>query len=147
MRATGATTAQPAQAQATEGAKAASGSKEKASSNAPAAAPAAPPPPPDPEFEARLALVRGVGEECVSDAELRNLLLKKPSFVLYDGFEPSGRMHIAQGTFKAMNVNKCTSAGGTFIFWVADWCVPRPPPPRRRPRAAAHRPLRLAGSR
>ena len=30
-------------------------------------------------------------------------------------------MHIAQGVFKAMNVNKCTSAGGTFIFWVADW--------------------------
>ena len=20
-----------------------------------------------------------------------------------------------------MNVNKCTRAGGTFIFWVADW--------------------------
>ena len=34
---------------------------------------------------------------------------------------PSGRMHIAQGVFKAMNVNKCTAAGGTFIFWVADW--------------------------
>lgn len=32
-------------------------------------------------------------------------------------------MHIAQGVFKAMNVNKCTSAGnnGTFVFWVADW--------------------------
>ena len=72
----------------------------------------------------RLALhtqVRSVGEECVSDAELRSLLQKKPSFILYDGFEPSGRMHIAQGTFKAMNVNKCTAAGGTFVFWVADW--------------------------
>ena len=66
-------------------------------------------------------MVRGVGEECVSEPELRNLLQKKPNFVLYDGFEPSGRMHIAQGTFKAMNVNKCTSAGGTFVFWVADW--------------------------
>ena len=22
---------------------------------------------------------------------------------------------------QAMNVNKCTKAGGTFIFWVADW--------------------------
>lgn len=30
-------------------------------------------------------------------------------------------MHIAQGIFKAMNVNKCTEAGGTFLFWVADW--------------------------
>ena len=30
-------------------------------------------------------------------------------------------MHIAQGIFKAMNVNKCTKAGGKFVFWVADW--------------------------
>jgi tyrosyl-tRNA synthetase len=44
-------------------------------------------------------------------------------FNLYDGFEPSGRMHIAQGVFKAMNVNKCTLPGtnSTFVFWVADW--------------------------
>lgn len=73
-------------------------------------------------------LVRSVGEECVTDSELRNLVAKKPGFILYDGFEPSGRMHIAQvkpsttptpsrphpellafqGIFKAMNVNKCT---------------------------------------
>ena len=51
---------------------------------------------PDPEFDKKLAMVRSVGEECV-DPELRNLLLKKPNFVLYDGFQPSGRMHIAQG--------------------------------------------------
>jgi len=30
-------------------------------------------------------------------------------------------MHIAQGILKAINVNKCTKAGCTFIFWVADW--------------------------
>eukprot|EP01061_Rhynchopus_euleeides_P042965 TRINITY_DN74960_c0_g1_i1.p2 TRINITY_DN74960_c0_g1~~TRINITY_DN74960_c0_g1_i1.p2 ORF type:complete len:638 (+),score=340.71 TRINITY_DN74960_c0_g1_i1:291-2204(+) len=30
-------------------------------------------------------------------------------------------MHIAQGIFKTINVNKCTKAGGTFVFWVADW--------------------------
>jgi tyrosyl-tRNA synthetase len=32
-------------------------------------------------------------------------------------------MHIAQGVFKAMNVNKCTFPGtnATFVFWVADW--------------------------
>lgn len=39
----------------------------------------------------------------------------------YDGFEPSGRMHIAQGVYKSINVNKCTRAGCTFVFWVADW--------------------------
>jgi len=44
-------------------------------------------------------LVRSVGEECVTDGELAMLMARKPeSFVLYDGFEPSGRMHIAQVT-------------------------------------------------
>ena len=67
--------------------------------------------------------ILSVGEECISPAELKSLLLAKreTGFNLYDGFEPSGRMHIAQGVFKAMNVNKCTSSGGTFVFWVADW--------------------------
>jgi tyrosyl-tRNA synthetase len=40
---------------------------------------------------------------------------------VYDGFEPSGRMHIAQGVLRAINVNKLTSAGCLFKFWVADW--------------------------
>ena len=30
-------------------------------------------------------------------------------------------MHIAQGILKAINVNKLTSSGCTFVFWVADW--------------------------
>jgi tyrosyl-tRNA synthetase len=75
----------------------------------------------NPELEARIESLLEVGEECITEADLRNLLSKKATFNLYDGFEPSGRMHIAQGVFKAMNVNKCTAAGGTFIFWVADW--------------------------
>lgn len=80
----------------------------------------------DPAAAAKLAakfeVLRSIGEECVTEADLRTLLGKKPdSFRLYDGFEPSGRMHIAQGIFKALNVNKCTQAGGTFVFWVADW--------------------------
>eukprot|EP01060_Flectonema_neradi_P005950 TRINITY_DN13995_c0_g1_i2.p1 TRINITY_DN13995_c0_g1~~TRINITY_DN13995_c0_g1_i2.p1 ORF type:complete len:820 (+),score=216.91 TRINITY_DN13995_c0_g1_i2:124-2583(+) len=70
----------------------------------------------------RFELVRSVGEECQSEEELALLLSKKETgFRFYDGFEPSGRMHIAQGIFKTINVNKCTEAGGTFIFWVADW--------------------------
>jgi hypothetical protein len=51
----------------------------------------------DPVTKAKYTAVRSVGEECVADGELAMLLSKKPdSFVLYDGFEPSGRMHIAQ---------------------------------------------------
>lgn len=73
------------------------------------------------ELDRKVELVRSVGEECQTEPELRRLIDKKPGFVLYDGFEPSGRMHIAQGIYKTINVNKCTQAGGTFIFWVADW--------------------------
>lgn len=69
----------------------------------------------------RFRLVRSIGEECIQDDELRVLLKKKPEIICYDGFEPSGRMHIAQGVMKALNVNKLTRAGCTFKFWVADW--------------------------
>jgi tyrosyl-tRNA synthetase len=69
----------------------------------------------------RYALARSVGEECIQESELMNLLEKKPFPVCYDGFEPSGRMHIAQGILKAINVNKLTRAGCVFKFWVADW--------------------------
>lgn len=58
----------------------------------------------DEGLQQRVALVRSVGEECVTDAELQSLLKKKPNFVLYDGFEPSGRMHIAQGVFKVCSI-------------------------------------------
>ncbi|CAI7907738.1 unnamed protein product [Closterium sp. NIES-54] len=72
-------------------------------------------------LDERYALVRSVGEECIQEDELRNLLLKKKDPVAYDGFEPSGRMHIAQGVMKALNVNKLTQSGCIFKFWVADW--------------------------
>jgi len=72
-------------------------------------------------LDERFSLARSVGEECIQDDELRTLLEKKPQPVAYDGFEPSGRMHIAQGVMKALNVNKLTRSGVTFKFWVADW--------------------------
>ena len=57
----------------------------------------------------------------LQEEELLALLAKKPHPVCYDGFEPSGRMHIAQGILKAINVNRLTRAGCVFKFWVADW--------------------------
>lgn len=92
--------------------------------------------PPKPErewttdMETDFQRILTVGEECISPEELKKLITAKGrgsehpvGFNLYDGFEPSGRMHIAQGVFKAMNVNKCTEEGtnSTFTFWVADW--------------------------
>eukprot|EP01029_Cantina_marsupialis_P029768 TRINITY_DN782164_c0_g1_i1.p1 TRINITY_DN782164_c0_g1~~TRINITY_DN782164_c0_g1_i1.p1 ORF type:complete len:382 (+),score=124.88 TRINITY_DN782164_c0_g1_i1:129-1274(+) len=72
-------------------------------------------------LDEKYELARSVGQECNKEEELRLLLEKKPSPVCYDGFEPSGRMHIAQGLMKAINVNKLTDCGCTFKFWVADW--------------------------
>ena len=81
--------------------------------------------------EERFALCRGVGVECIQvraggargasrptpsfctalaphtrpqEDELRALLAAKAHPVCYDGFEPSGRMHIAQGLLKALIV-------------------------------------------
>jgi len=73
----------------------------------------------------KIALVRQVcengGELIGNDDELRKLFETKLHPVAYDGFEPSGRMHIAQGVLKAVNVNRLTNAGCVFVFWVADW--------------------------
>ena len=41
---------------------------------------------------------------CLQEDELRALLARKTHPVCYDGFEPSGRMHIAQGILKALIV-------------------------------------------
>ena len=66
-----------------------------------------------------------IGEEVIESEELNRMLNKKQSLgkdiIAYDGFEPSGRMHLAQGLLRAHNVNKFTSAGVKFKFWVADW--------------------------
>ena len=72
-------------------------------------------------LEDRVRLCMQVGEEVIGHEKLPQFLSENPTFRCYDGFEPSGRMHIAQGIMKAINANRITNAGGVFIFWVADW--------------------------
>ncbi|AQK41635.1 Tyrosyl-tRNA synthetase [Zea mays] len=72
-------------------------------------------------LDERFALLRGIGEECIQEDELRRLLENKPVPICYDGFEPSGRMHIAQGIVKTINVNKMVRAGCKVKIWIADW--------------------------
>ena len=73
------------------------------------------------DLEKRISLVKEVGEEVLTEDELRQLFQIKTRPIAYDGFEPSGRIHIAQGMLRAINVNKMTKAGCHFKMWVADW--------------------------
>tara|TARA_Y100000031_G_scaffold152900_1_gene197004 strand:- start:136 stop:1212 length:1077 start_codon:yes stop_codon:yes gene_type:complete len=70
----------------------------------------------------RLDLIKQVGEEIITEEELKQALETKKKPVAYDGFEPSGTsIHIAQGLLRAINVNKMTKAGCKFKMLVADW--------------------------
>ncbi|RZC72558.1 hypothetical protein C5167_048038 [Papaver somniferum] len=63
-------------------------------------------------------------EERIMDAELMELLKNKPEPISYDGFDPSGRMHIAQeriqAIVKAIKVNKVTDFGCRVKILVGD---------------------------
>src|SRR3989339_1296375 len=71
--------------------------------------------------EERLDLIKQVGEEIIQEDELVKLMESGEQLIAYDGFEPSGQIHIAQGLLKALNVNKMTKAGIKFKMFVADW--------------------------
>lgn len=69
----------------------------------------------------RLDLIGQVGEEIIGGEELKKLLESGEELIAYDGFEPSGQIHIAQGLVRAINVNKMIKAGVKFKMLVADW--------------------------
>ena len=74
----------------------------------------------------RIDLIMSVGDpanggEVVGAEELPKILESGEPLFTYDGFEPSGQMHIAQGIIRAINTNKMIKAGFTFKMWVADW--------------------------
>jgi len=72
-------------------------------------------------IDERMALIQSVGEEIIQPEELKALLESGEGLVAYDGFEPSGQIHIAQGLLRAVNINKMTRAGVKFKMFVADW--------------------------
>ncbi|MBC8443991.1 tyrosine--tRNA ligase [Candidatus Woesearchaeota archaeon] len=73
------------------------------------------------ELTKRFDLIKEVGEEIIKEDELKELLKTKKNPIAYDGFEPSGKIHIAQGLLRAININKMITAGCKFKMWVADW--------------------------
>ncbi|MBS3168268.1 tyrosine--tRNA ligase [Candidatus Woesearchaeota archaeon] len=73
------------------------------------------------DIDRKIEIIKSFAEEIVQEDELRELFKSKKQIIAYDGFEPSGQIHIAQGLMRAITVNKLTSTGIKFRFWVADW--------------------------
>lgn len=73
------------------------------------------------DITSKLELINQVGEEIITEEELKSLLETKTHPIAYDGFEPSGKIHIAQGLLRAINIGKMLKAGIKFKMWVADW--------------------------
>ncbi len=73
------------------------------------------------DIETKISTIKSFAQEIVTEEELRQLLETKNNPIAYDGFEPSGQMHIAQGLLRTITVNKLTSTGVHFKFWIADW--------------------------
>ena len=73
------------------------------------------------DLERRLDLVKGVGEEIITEKELRTLLETNDHPVAYDGFEPSGLAHIPFGVLRPLLVEDLLKAGVRMKLWIADW--------------------------
>lgn len=69
----------------------------------------------------KLKLIQEVGEEIIGLEEIETKLKNNEPLIAYDGFEPSGRIHIAQGLVRALNIQKLVKAGVKFKMLVADW--------------------------
>jgi tyrosyl-tRNA synthetase len=70
--------------------------------------------------EARRDLLLSIAEDVQNGDRLADMLAEKASFRAYNGFEPSGRMHLAQALITAINTNAITRCGGTMVLYIAD---------------------------
>ncbi len=74
------------------------------------------------DLEKRIELIlREPTEEVITKEELRNLLETKEKPVAYDGFEPSGLLHLGTGLLRAFKLQDFIDAKIDFIIYIADW--------------------------
>ena len=73
------------------------------------------------DLEERFRLIRGVGEEIITEKELRTLLETNDRPTAYDGFEPSGLAHLPFGVLRPILVDDMLKAGVRMKLWIADW--------------------------
>ncbi|AAV50399.1 tyrosyl-tRNA synthetase [Acanthamoeba castellanii mimivirus] len=71
--------------------------------------------------EHRLTQLLSIAEECETLDRLKQLVDSGRIFTAYNGFEPSGRIHIAQALITVMNTNNIIECGGQMIIYIADW--------------------------
>ncbi|CAI9099959.1 OLC1v1036862C1 [Oldenlandia corymbosa var. corymbosa] len=57
--------------------------------------------------EEKFRIIKSIAEELTVEDELLTLLSNKPNPICYDRFEPSGRMHIAQGVMEVRSLFPC----------------------------------------
>jgi len=73
------------------------------------------------DIETKMNLIKRVGEEIITEEELRSLLETKQRPIAYDGFEPSGLAGIHFGLYRAINIEDLLKAGIHFKLYLADW--------------------------
>ncbi len=73
------------------------------------------------DIESKLELIKSVGEEIITEQELRELLETKERIIAYDGFEPSGLAHLPFGVFRPLILKDMQKAGVKMKLWLADW--------------------------
>ena len=73
------------------------------------------------DLEERLSLVKSVGEEIITEGELRTLLETNDRPTAYDGFEPCGLANLAFGVLRPVLLEDMLKAGVRMKLWLADW--------------------------
>jgi tyrosyl-tRNA synthetase len=73
------------------------------------------------DIQEKIKLIQEVGEEIIGLDEIETKLKAGQELIAYDGFEPSGKIHIAQGLLRALNIQKLLKTGIKFKVLVADW--------------------------
>ncbi|MFH1787069.1 MAG: tyrosine--tRNA ligase [archaeon] len=74
------------------------------------------------DIEKRIELVKKLPtEELITEEDLRRLFEEKKHPAAYDGFEPSGLLHLGSGVMRAIKLKDMMDAGVNFKLFIADW--------------------------
>ena len=69
----------------------------------------------------RVKNIMSIAEECQTEEELEALIRSGRQLIAYNGFEPSGRIHIAQAIVTVLNANLLAENGCHVKLYIADW--------------------------